>query len=145
LAAANGAERSSAAGGLLHYLGHELRRSLNHVHSLRLWQREDILILDAATRRNLEIVDPLRAGGGQTTLLNAVDRNRDFGRWAALAPMAVGSVARFAPASKSGKASSPGQRPIKAKRDALQARLRKFATWKDWWRGSYRGAAMRAT
>ena len=64
----------SAAGGLLHYLGHELRRSLGHVHTLRLWQREDVLILDAATRRNLEIVDPLRTGSGQTTLLAAVDR-----------------------------------------------------------------------
>jgi len=68
----------SAAGGLLHYLGHELRRSLGHVHTLRLWQREDILILDAATRRNLELVDPLRSntgpGAGQTTLLFAVDR-----------------------------------------------------------------------
>jgi DNA mismatch repair protein MutS len=63
-----------AAGGLLHYLGHELRRSLGHVHSLRLWQREDVLIVDAATRRNLELVEPLRAGAGQTTLLAAVDR-----------------------------------------------------------------------
>jgi DNA mismatch repair protein MutS len=75
LAVSTGAGALSAAGGLLHYLGHELRRSLNHVHSLRLWQREDILILDAATRRNLEIIDPLRAGsGGHTTLLSAVDR-----------------------------------------------------------------------
>jgi DNA mismatch repair protein MutS len=64
----------SAAGGLLHYLGHELRRSLGHVHTLRLWQRDDVLILDAATRRNLELVDPLRPGAGQTTLLAAVDR-----------------------------------------------------------------------
>ena len=64
----------SAAGGLLHYLSHELRRSLSHVHSLRVWQREDALILDAATRRNLELVDPLRLGSGQTTLLGAVDR-----------------------------------------------------------------------
>ena len=63
-----------AAGGLLHYLGHELRRSLGHVHTLRLWQREDVLILDAATRRNLELIDPLRIGSGQTTLLSAVDR-----------------------------------------------------------------------
>ncbi|MCE0496978.1 MAG: DNA mismatch repair protein MutS [Methylacidiphilales bacterium] len=63
-----------AAGGLLHYLGHELRRSLGHVHSLRLWQREDVLILDAVTQRNLELVDPLRPGAGQTTLLAAVDR-----------------------------------------------------------------------
>ncbi|MCE0483260.1 MAG: DNA mismatch repair protein MutS [Methylacidiphilales bacterium] len=63
-----------AAGGLLHYLGHELRRSLGHVHTLRFWQRDDALVLDAATRRNLELVDPLRAGSGQTTLLTAVDR-----------------------------------------------------------------------
>ena len=80
---ATGKDRSlagalSAAGGLLHYLGHELRRSLGHVHTLRLWQREDVLVLDAATRRNLELVDPLRtntgAGSSQTTLLSAVDR-----------------------------------------------------------------------
>jgi DNA mismatch repair protein MutS len=64
----------AAAGGLLHYLGHELRRSLGHVHTLRLWQREDVLVLDAATRRNLELVDPLRAGPENTTLLGAVDR-----------------------------------------------------------------------
>jgi DNA mismatch repair protein MutS len=64
----------SAAGGLLHYLTHELRRSLGHVHTLRVWQREDTLMLDAATRRNLELVDPLRAGSEQTTLLWAVDR-----------------------------------------------------------------------
>jgi DNA mismatch repair protein MutS len=63
-----------AAGGLMHYLTHELRRSLGHVHTLRLWEREDALILDAATRRNLEVVDPLRAGNESTTLLAAVDR-----------------------------------------------------------------------
>jgi DNA mismatch repair protein MutS len=69
----------SAAGGLLHYLSHELRRSLGHVHTLRLWQREDALILDAATRRNLELVDPLRAGSTNTTLLSAVDRTMTAG------------------------------------------------------------------
>ncbi len=44
------------------------------MHTLRLWQREDALVLDAATRRNLELVDPLRAGSDNTTLLAAVDR-----------------------------------------------------------------------
>jgi DNA mismatch repair protein MutS len=63
-----------AAGGLLHYLGNELRRNLGHVHSIRLWQREDVVILDAATRRNLELTDPLRGGSNETTLLAAVDR-----------------------------------------------------------------------
>jgi DNA mismatch repair protein MutS len=88
LAASGGKEKSghgalSAAGGLLHYLSHELRRSLGHVHNLRLWQREDVLILDAATRRNLELVDPLRtntgAGPENTTLLAAVDRTTTAG------------------------------------------------------------------
>jgi DNA mismatch repair protein MutS len=79
VAASGGKDKSghralSAAGGLMHYLTNELRRSLGHVHSLRLWQRDDVLILDAATRRNLEIVDPLRAGPENTTLLFAVDR-----------------------------------------------------------------------
>jgi DNA mismatch repair protein MutS len=63
-----------AAGGLLHYLGQELRRNLLHVHTLRLWQREDVVILDAATRRNLELTEPLRGGSNRTTLLAAVDR-----------------------------------------------------------------------
>jgi DNA mismatch repair protein MutS len=68
-----------AAGGLLHYLGQELRRNLGHVHSVRLWQREDVVILDAATRRNLELTDPLRGGSSATTLLGAVDRTTTAG------------------------------------------------------------------
>ena len=63
-----------AAGGLLHYLIHQLRRTLDHVQTLRLWAREDAVGLDAATRRNLEIVDPLRHGSEQTTLFAAVNR-----------------------------------------------------------------------
>ena len=83
-----------AAGGLLHYLGHELRRSLGHVHTLRLWQREDVLILDAATRRNLELVDPLRPSAGETTLLSAVDRTVTSGGGRLLRQMVARAVAR---------------------------------------------------
>jgi DNA mismatch repair protein MutS len=68
-----------AAGGLIHYLGQELRRNLGHVHGIRLWQREDVVILDAATRRNLELTDPLRGGSSGTTLLGAVDRTTTAG------------------------------------------------------------------
>ena len=124
LAASTSAGALSAAGGLLHYLGHELRRSLNHVHSLRLWQREDILILDAATRRNLEIIDPLRAGsGGQTTLLSAVDRTVTSGggrllrQWL-LAPLRdLAGIQRRQSIVSWAKANQ-------SERDALQARLR---------------------
>ncbi len=65
---------TQAAGGLLHYLTQQLRRSVAHVHTIRLWQREDVVALDAATRRNLELTEPLRAHAPQTTLLAAVDR-----------------------------------------------------------------------
>jgi DNA mismatch repair protein MutS len=113
----------SAAGGLLHYLGHELRRSLGHVHTLRLWQREDVLILDAATRRNLELVDPLRAGSGQTTLLAAVDRTVTSGggrllrQWL-LAPLRdLPGIARRQSVVAWARANQP-------ERNALQERLR---------------------
>ena len=112
-----------AAGGLLHYLGHELRRSLGHVHTLRLWQREDVLIVDAATRRNLELVDPLRSGSGQTTLLSAVDRTATAGggrllrQWL-LAPLRnLPGIERRQSVVAWAKANQP-------ERNALQERLR---------------------
>jgi DNA mismatch repair protein MutS len=117
----------SAAGGLLHYLGHELRRSLGHVHTLRLWQRDDVLILDAATRRNLELVDPLRSntgpGAAQTTLLSAVDRTVTSGggrllrQWL-LAPLRdLPGIARRQSVVAWAKTNQP-------ERNALQERLR---------------------
>ncbi|MGD8484317.1 MAG: DNA mismatch repair protein MutS, partial [Thioalkalispiraceae bacterium] len=44
-----------AAGSLLHYVRETQRSILPHIHSLHLEQREDSIILDAATRRNLEL------------------------------------------------------------------------------------------
>ena len=115
----------SAAGGLMHYLSHELRRNLGHVHTLRLWQREDILILDAATRRNLELVDPLRPGAGQTTLLSAVDRTVTAGggrllrQWL-LAPLRnLAAIERRQSVVAWAKTNQP-------ERNALQERLRQI-------------------
>jgi len=118
-----GSGSMSAAGGLLHYLAHELRRSLGHVHTLRLWQRDDVLILDAATRRNLELVDPLRPGAGQTTLLAAVDRTVTSGggrllrQWL-LAPLRnLAGIARRQSVVAWARTNQP-------ERSALQERLR---------------------
>jgi DNA mismatch repair protein MutS len=115
----------SAAGGLLHYLTNELRRSLGHVHSLRLWQREDVVILDAATRRNLELVEPLRAGSENTTLLAAVDRTVTAGggrllrQWL-LAPLRdITAIERRQSVVAWAKANQP-------ERTALQERLREI-------------------
>jgi DNA mismatch repair protein MutS len=123
LAVSTGAGALSAAGGLLHYLGNELRRSLSHVHSLRLWQREDILILDAATRRNLEIVDPLRAGGGQTTLLSAVDRTVTSGGGRLLRQWLLAPL-RDLPGIQKRQSIVAWAKASQGERDALQARLR---------------------
>jgi DNA mismatch repair protein MutS len=121
LAAGTGA--LSAAGGLLHYLGHELRRSLNHVHSLRLWQREDILILDAATRRNLEIIDPLRVGSGQTTLLSAVDRTVTSGGGRLLRQWLLAPLRDLSGIQRR-QSVVAWARTNQGERDALQQRLR---------------------
>ena len=113
----------SAAGGLLHYLGHELRRSLGHVHTLRLWQREDVLILDAATRRNLELVDPLRAGSGQTTLLSAVDRTVTSGGGRLLRQWLLAPL-RNLPAIERRQSIVAWAKANQPERNALQERLR---------------------
>ncbi len=113
----------SAAGGLLHYLGHELRRSLGHVHSLRLWQREDVLILDAATRRNLELVDPLRPGSGPTTLLSAVDRTVTSGGGRLLRQWLLAPL-RDLPAIERRQKVVAWARTNQPERTALQERLR---------------------
>ncbi len=68
-----------AAGALVHYVTHELRRSLSHVPRIATFQREDLLILDPMTRRNLELVEPLREAKTDTTVLKAIDRTATSG------------------------------------------------------------------
>lgn len=62
----------SAAGAIVHYLRHQLRRNLGHVMALRTYQPEQYLVLDATSQAHLEIVKA-RAEGG-TSLLQALDR-----------------------------------------------------------------------
>jgi DNA mismatch repair protein MutS len=49
-----------AAGALVHYLVNQLRRDLTHLTRLRCYQPADFLVLDPATLRNLEVLEPLR-------------------------------------------------------------------------------------
>mgnify|MGYP002526883619 CR=1 FL=1 len=48
-----------AAGGALHYLVNTLRRDVTHMHRLVFYHDNEFLTLDAATLRNLEILEPL--------------------------------------------------------------------------------------
>jgi DNA mismatch repair protein MutS len=63
-----------AAGCLLQYVKDTQRGNLPHIRSLQQENREDSVILDAATRRNLEI-DINMSGGQSNTLLSVMDRN----------------------------------------------------------------------
>lgn len=63
----------AAAGAALHYLQHALRRDLRHVHRLQVYRVTDFLVLDAATQRNLELVESAR-GDRRQSLLGCLDR-----------------------------------------------------------------------
>ena len=62
-----------AAGCLLQYAKETQRTSLPHIRRLLLEQRDESVILDAATRKNLEI-DINLAGGRDNTLASVIDK-----------------------------------------------------------------------
>jgi DNA mismatch repair protein MutS len=62
-----------AAGALLHYLSETQKSSLRHIDRLSLLDTEGVVGIDEATRRNLEIVEPLRSGRKEQTLLAVMD------------------------------------------------------------------------
>ncbi len=75
-----------AAGCLIQYVKDTQRTALPHIRSLTFDRQDDSVILDAATRRNLEITQNL-AGGSDNTLAEVLDKtatpmgSRMFKRW----------------------------------------------------------------
>ncbi len=63
----------AAAGCLLHYVKDTQRSALPHLTGLRVERHEDSVILDADSRRNLELEQSL-SGSRQHTLLGVLDR-----------------------------------------------------------------------
>ena len=61
-----------AAGAIVHYLKHQLRRNIDHLTSLRCDTPADHVLLDAATQANLELVSS--RGVRDTSLLAVLDR-----------------------------------------------------------------------
>jgi DNA mismatch repair protein MutS len=61
-----------AAGALVHYLKHQLRRKIDHLATLRCDTPNDHVVFDAATQTNLELVESRNAG--DTSLLAVLDR-----------------------------------------------------------------------
>ncbi|OLC02855.1 MAG: DNA mismatch repair protein MutS [Gemmatimonadetes bacterium 13_1_40CM_69_22] len=63
-----------AAGALLRYARELKPGGLPHLARPRVLRRGDVLPLDEMTRRNLELVEPLRPGATGATLLEVLDR-----------------------------------------------------------------------
>ncbi|MEG9476687.1 DNA mismatch repair protein MutS [Mannheimia indoligenes] len=62
-----------AAGCVLHYAQETQRTALPHINSIKLAQHSDTVLLDAATRRNLELTQNL-TGGTENTLAAVLDK-----------------------------------------------------------------------
>ena len=74
LGLANHETAAVAAGAMLHYLRATKQGNLEHVDSLRYYERSTCLELDAVSVRNLELVEPLFSGeSAQTTLFYTLD------------------------------------------------------------------------
>jgi len=71
---ANRPAAATAAGAVLHYVRSTQRGTLAHVDRIGFYERQDCLVLDAVTVRNLELVEPLFANSGdEVTLFRCMD------------------------------------------------------------------------
>ena len=65
---------AAAAGAILYYVRSTQRGSLDHVDRIGWYERQNCLVLDAVTVRNLELIEPLFAGADAgVTLLRSID------------------------------------------------------------------------
>ena len=62
-----------AAGALLHYVRENQKASLRHLRTLQLFENRGYMMLDASTKRNLELITTLRQDGSEGTLIAILD------------------------------------------------------------------------
>ncbi|MBE5801225.1 MAG: DNA mismatch repair protein MutS [Clostridiales bacterium] len=67
-------KRAIAAGALLRYLSETQMNALSHITQLTIYQGEDTMFLDRATRRNLELTQSIRSGERKGSLLWLLDK-----------------------------------------------------------------------
>ena len=66
---------TAAAGAVLYYLRETQKSALSHLNRPAFYERHDHMVLDAATVRNLELVEPLFAGEKrEATLVGVLDK-----------------------------------------------------------------------
>ena len=65
---------ASAAGAILYYIRSTQRGTLNHIDRVGFYERQNCLVLDATTVRNLELIEPFFAGtDAGVTLFRCLD------------------------------------------------------------------------
>lgn len=71
-------EGISAAGALLAYLNETQKNALQHINAISVYRRSNFMVLDEATRRNLELTKPIREGRSvkKSTLMGLLDRTK---------------------------------------------------------------------
>jgi DNA mismatch repair protein MutS len=62
----------SPAGAIVHYLADTQKQKLSHLNKITYYHRDGFMVLDAASQRNLELVESL-TGQQQATLLDVLD------------------------------------------------------------------------
>ncbi len=62
-----------AVGGLIAYLAETQKRPLSHIRTVRQYATGQYMVLDAATRRNLELTNSIADGSRKGTLLSVLD------------------------------------------------------------------------
>lgn len=66
---------TAAAGAIVHYLRDTQKSALNHLNRPAFYERHDHMVLDSATVRNLELLEPLFAGEStEATLIHVLDK-----------------------------------------------------------------------
>lgn len=63
-----------AAGAIMEFLNETQKRNLTHINYLKTYSTQEYMVLDAATRRNLELTATIRDGKRRGSLLGVLDR-----------------------------------------------------------------------
>ena len=64
---------AQAAGALMRYLNETQKNAMQHIARIRVVEKGDVMPLDAATRRNLELTETIRGRTAQGSLLSILD------------------------------------------------------------------------
>ena len=63
-----------AAGVIMNYLNETQKNNLSHIKKITVYDYKDYIILDPATKRNLEITTSISEGGREGTLISVLDK-----------------------------------------------------------------------